>query len=76
MIFLPLSIDLKEIVEFRLVISTTTGAINLFDSSNRSKRDFVRRNTDHWAISLVQLMDIHSTVSVEFLPFQYERGEV
>lgn len=72
----PSSINLKEVVEIGLVITTAPRSIDLFQRGRRGEGNLVGANSNHGAILLVEGMDIHGPVGVEFVPLQGQGGEV
>lgn len=72
----PSSINLKEVIEIGLVITTASRSIDLLQRGRRGEGNLVGANSNNGAILLMEGMDVHGPVGVEFVPFQYQGGKV
>lgn len=73
---IPPAIDLEEVIKLGLVISTPTGAIDLLERSRRGEGHLIGADTDDGTILLMEVVNVHGPVGVEFMPFQDQRSEV
>lgn len=68
--FSPSPVNCEEVVKFSLVISATSGAVNLLERLPGRKRDLIGGNADNGAILQVKLVDIGSSLGMNLFPFE------
>lgn len=72
---MPSSVNLEQVIELRLVITTPTRAVDLLHGCSGREDHLVRGYPDDRPILLVQLVDISRPVCVELMPLQRPGGE-